>query len=224
MTGSGSPEAAAAQRVRDRIAAACERAGRDPAGVTLVAASKTVAPERIAAAGVTDVGENRVQEMLEKMEALRDPAVRWHFIGALQRNKAAKVAGRVVLIHSVDSVGLGEAIARAAGRAGGVQDVLVEVNLSGERSKAGVEPERLDDLLAALRVPGLAVRGLMTIPAPGTPEDARPAFRRLAELAHDRGLEHRSMGMTNDFEVAIEEGATIVRVGTAIFGERAAAG
>jgi PLP dependent protein len=217
-----SPEAAAAQAVRDRIAAAAERAGRDPSAITLVAASKGIDPDRIRAAGVTDVGENRAQELLAKQAALADAPIRWHFIGALQANKVKAVAGRVALIHSVDDAALGSLIGRRATAEGATQDVLVEVNLSGEPSKAGCSPDGLADLLAGLREsPGLAVRGLMTVPAPGSSE-ARNAFRRLTELREANGLEHCSMGMTGDFEIAISEGATIVRVGTAIFGPRPA--
>lgn len=217
---STTPEAAAARAVRERIAAAAEGAGRDPASVTLVAASKGVEPGRIRAAGVADVGENRAQDLLAKQATLEAEPLRWHFIGALQANKVKAVTGRVVLIHSVDSVALGEAIARRAHAAGSTQDVLVEVNLSGEPAKTGCRPHALADVLAGLReVPGLAVRGLMTVPAPGI-EAARPAFRRLAELRETHGLEHCSMGMSEDFEVAVSEGATIVRVGTAIFGPR----
>ena len=220
---SEAPEAAAARAVRERIARAAGRAGRDPAAITLVAAAKTVTPQRIRAAGVHDVGENRAQELIDARQALWSEPIRWHFIGALQRNKVKLVVGRVALIHSVEDAGLGAAVGRRAAEAGIVQDVLVEVNLSGEASKAGVAPEALGDLLDALAsTEGLAVTGLMTIPAPGDPEDARPAFRRLAELRDTAGLEHCSMGMTGDFEVAVEEGATIVRVGTAIFGPRPA--
>lgn len=221
--GQVSPERRAAAQVRARIALAAGRAGRDPANVVLVAAAKDVAPERILASGVPDVGENRAQEMRAKQEALAAHPIRWHFIGALQRNKVRSVVGRVELIHSVDSAALGRAIAsRSAAVRAGPQRVLIEVNLSGEASKRGVAPEELEAVVAGLRSEaGLDVRGLMTIPAPGEdPEESRPAFRMLRGLRDEVGLEHLSMGMSADFEVAVEEGATIVRVGTAIFGPR----
>jgi hypothetical protein len=224
--------------VRERIAAAARRAGRDPGEVLLVGASKEVPAEAIAAAaalGLTDVGENRVQEMLAKQEALAtDPAsgrLRWHFIGALQRNKAKAVAGRVALVHGVDSPGLARALAARARATGITQDVLLEVNTSGEPAKHGVPLERVE--AAALEVAalaGLRLRGLMTVgPLVGDPEDARPSFVAL-RAARDRaarivpGLAELSMGMSADVEIAVEEGATIVRVGTAIFGPRPGGG
>lgn len=217
---SNAPEAAAARAVRDRIATAAERAGRDPAAITLVAATKGVSPERIRAAGILDVGENRVRDLLAKQAALEDEPIRWHFIGALQTNKVKAVAGRVTLVHSIDSEKLGRAVGRRAADERLTQEVLVEVNVSGEASKAGCTPDTLPDLLAILaEVPGLAVKGLMTIPAPGV-EAARAAFRTLERLRASHGLQHCSMGMSDDFEIAVAEGATIVRVGTAIFGPR----
>ena len=208
-------------------------AGRDPASVTLVAAVKTVDPKTILAAGVQDVGENRVQDLVAKQEALRDADLRWHFIGALQRNKVRKVVGAVELIHSVDSIELLETISRIADDKGVRQRILIEVNLSGEKAKAGCDERALPALLARARESaGVLVSGLMTVPAPrwtsvtgaageGGPEDqARAAFRRLFALSKSEGLPDLSMGMTGDFAIAIEEGATIVRVGTAIFGAR----
>ncbi len=218
-----SPERQAAAAVRARIAQACLRAGRDPDRVTLVAATKTVSARQIVAAGVADAGENRVQELLIKHEALQGLDLRWHFIGTLQRNKARKIAGLVSLIHSVDSVPLAEAINAAAHDAGIVQAVLIQVNVSGEASKAGIAPDNLSGTLDRMRpLRSIHIQGLMTVPAAGDPQDARPAFRNLAALAGDHGLEHLSMGMSHDFEVAVEEGATLVRVGTAIFGQRPA--
>ncbi|GAC1411568.1 MAG: YggS family pyridoxal phosphate-dependent enzyme [Actinomycetota bacterium] len=212
---------AAAERVRARIAEACQRAGRDPGSVTLVAAVKTVDPERILSAGVADVGENRVQDMLAKQEALSDAGLRWHFIGALQRNKVRKVVGNVELIHSVDSIELLQAISRIATERTLAQRILIEVNLSGEPAKAGCDERALAELLARGReCEGVVIAGLMTVPADGPENEVRSTFHRLFELAADANLAELSMGMTGDFEIAIEEGATIVRIGTALFGAR----
>ncbi len=218
--------------VRERIERAARRAGRDPSSVTLVAVSKTVEPARILEAieaGQRDFGENRVQEALDKIPRL--PAVRWHMVGHLQRNKARRVVGRFELIHSVDSLKLVDVLDRLGRERGFVVRALVEVNVGGEASKSGVAPEDLPALLdhAAGRE-GLAIEGLMTVPPwAEDPQDARPFFAALARLRDRESraarpavrLEHLSMGMSHDFEVAIEEGATIVRVGTAIFGPRA---
>ena len=240
MNGTLIPDAALRARVaanladvQRRITAACARAGRDPASVTLVGVTKTVPVPVIRAAleaGLAVLGENRVQEALPKLDEL--PGARWHFIGELQRNKARRVAERFELIHSVDSLRLGEALARIGEELGRPVHALVEVNVGGEATKAGIEPEDLDPLLRGLAGrPGLAIRGLMAVPPPvDDPEDARPCFRRLAELARGAAalglpgvsMDQLSMGMTHDFEVAIEEGATLVRVGTGIFGERTA--
>lgn len=212
-----------------RVERAAERSGRDPADVTVIAVAKTFPADAVAeaiAAGATDIGENRAQELRDKMAALGDRA-RWHFVGHLQTNKVRALAGRVALVHSVDRFGLGEAIARRAAGIGTTQDVLIEVNLGGESSKAGVEPARAAALAAEVdALDDIAVRGLMAIPpsAPD-PEQTRSFFKELAALRDDviegvpsaTGL---SMGMTRDFEVAIEEGATWVRVGEAIFGPR----
>ena len=219
--------------VRARIAAAAESAGRDERDITLVAATKGVEPGRIAEAvslGVADIGENRVQDLGEKQRALEGTKVRWHMIGTLQRNKVAAVVGAVQLIHSLDSLKLAAAIARKAREDGHVQDVLLEVNVAGEASKHGVAPEETAVVARGmLDMEGLRLRGLMTIPAAGYPSAARAAFRTLANL-RDRLADFApdatelSMGMSDDFDVAIEEGATIVRVGTAIFGARAGKG
>ncbi len=230
-------------RVRERIAMAAARAGRSPDAITLVAVTKTHPPALIAealAAGATDLGENRVQEAAAKIPALAgDRAPRWHLIGHLQRNKARLAAELFDLIHSVDSLRLAEALARhvAPGRR---LPVLLQVNVSGEATKEGFDlagglanRPALDALLpeveAILALPSLEVRGLMTIaPISASPEDARPTFAALRELRDDlarrypdAGWAELSMGMTDDFEAAIAEGATIVRVGRAIFGERA---
>ena len=216
-------------RVLDRVAQAARRAGRDPDDVTLVAVSKTWPADVLkdaAGAGVEVFGENRAQELKEKHAVLGD-RVRWHFVGPLQSNKVRHVAGVAELVHSVDRYGLAEAIARRARSLGIVQDVLIEVNTGGEATKHGVEPAgaaRLAEEVAGLD--GIAVKGLMTIPPrTGDPEGARPYFRDLAALgdlvaASIPGARELSMGMSADFEQAIEEGATIVRVGEAIFGPR----
>lgn len=215
--------------VRARIADAARRAGRAPDEVTLVAVAKGQPAASIAeavAAGARDIGENRAQELVAKRGALSDAGIRWHMVGTLQRNKIARVVGAVALIHSVDSAALAEAIGARARSAGVVQEVLLEVNTSGEASKHGVAPS--DALAAAAAVAatdGVALRGFMTIAAPGDPAVARRAFAALREL-RDRAVlavpeaSELSMGMTDDLEEAIEEGATIVRVGTAIFGHR----
>jgi hypothetical protein len=212
--------------VEERIELAATRAGRTRDDVTLVAVSKTHPPELVREAyraGARVFGENYAQELVVKQAALGDLAeARWHFIGRLQRNKAKDVAGRVALIHAVDSVDLGAALGRRAGADGRVQDVLVQVNVAGEDTKAGVAEDELDAVLEALaKTAGIRVAGLMTMPPPVVdPNENRHWFRALAKLAGTRGLRELSMGMSGDFEVAIEEGATIVRVGTAIFGDR----
>ena len=234
--GSNETVATRLERVRERIAAAASRAGRRPEEITLVGASKTVDHGRIAAAiaaGLRDLGENYVQEAQSKLDApeLRGADARWHLIGHLQTNKIKKALEMFYLIHSVDRVALGEAVARRARSQGTVAQVLLQVNVAQKASQFGFaegEVRPAAERLAA--VPGLSLRGLMCIaPEVGQPDEARPYFRRLAEL--HAGLtpllrqaghpwEHLSMGMTNDYPVAIEEGATLVRVGRAIFGER----
>jgi pyridoxal phosphate enzyme (YggS family) len=218
------------QEVRFRIAAACARAGRSPSDVTLVAVTKTVPVERIAelvAAGHRTLGENRVQEALAKIEAL-GPGPEWHLVGHLQRNKARASVGRFALIHSVDDLELAREIDRRASAAGLVQKVLLQINLAEEASKHGAAPSSVISLAEGVAaLPHLDLRGLMIIPPPaGDPEPSRPWFRRLVELrdllADRLGLllPELSMGMTDDFEAAVEEGATLVRVGRALFGER----
>ena len=200
--------------VRDRISAAAARAGRDPATVTLVAAPKTVAPERVAAvvaAGVVDVGENRAQELLTKTAVA---GARWHFLGQLQRNKVAALAPWVALWQSVERRALGEEIARRAPGA----PVLVQVNVGEEAQKGGCAPGDVARLVDDLSGLGLAVEGLMTVPPHH--DDPRRWFAGLREQAEGLGLAELSMGMSEDFEVAIEEGATLVRVGRALFGAR----
>jgi pyridoxal phosphate enzyme (YggS family) len=215
--------AANVRAVRARIARAAERAGRDPATVRLIAVSKTQPPEAVRAAiaaGITDIGENYVQEAQAKRAAVGASAARWHLIGHLQRNKAARAVETFDCVQTVDSAPLGGALSRQAQALGRSLPILIEVHLGGEASKSGVEPEALPALLAALRLPGLAVEGLMTVPPPGAPEQARPHFRALRALAERAGLLQLSMGMSDDYDVAIEEGATMVRVGRAIFGAR----
>jgi len=220
--------------VRARIDAACRRAGRDPARVTLVAVSKTfpVAAIRAAvAAGVTTFGESRIQEALPKMEALADvPGLTWHLVGHLQSNKAVKAVGPFALIHSVDTLALAERLDRLAAERGVVQEVLIEVNVAGEATKHGVAPTEAPELVAAAgRLAHLRVRGLMGMaPYSDDPEAARPHFRRLAALLREIAqnapggvtMDTLSMGMSDDFDVAIEEGATLVRIGTRLFGGR----
>jgi pyridoxal phosphate enzyme (YggS family) len=215
--------AGAVTEVRGRIAEAARRVGREPDAVRLVAATKTVPAERVAEAvalGVTDVGENRAQELLAKADTLAVTApsmqadVCWHFLGRLQRNKVRGLAGRVTWWQSVDSEALGAAIARHAPGA----RVLVEVNLADEPQKGGCAPTDAGRLIDALRESGLRVEGLMTIPPEG--DDPRRWFAALRELGGDLGVHHLSMGMTDDYEIAVEEGATMVRIGRAIFGAR----
>jgi pyridoxal phosphate enzyme (YggS family) len=209
--------------VRTRIARAAARVKRDAAGIVLVAAAKKKSAQLVdaaIAAGVTDIGENYVQEAAAKRSQVRG-AARWHMIGHLQRNKAARAAAVFDTIETVDSLALGEALSRHGESIGRRIDVLVEVNLAGEATKSGVAPAALPVLVGELRgLAGLNVKGLMTMPPAGPPEDSRRYFRQLRELAMELALRELSMGMTADFEVAVEEGATIVRVGRAIFGER----
>jgi len=222
---------AARAAVLGRIAAACRRAGRDPGAVTLVAVSKTVdaAPLRDAvAAGLGLLGENRVQEAVAKAPLV--PGARWHLVGPLQANKARRALEVFEAIESVDSVGLAERIDRLARelRPGARYPVLLQVNVDADPAKAGFDPAELAVSVARIvELEALEVRGLMTIGRLVTdPEAARPTFRRLRELSME--LRHAglrigpelSMGMTDDFEMAVEEGATIVRVGRALFGER----
>ena len=218
------------ERVRERIAAAERRAGRQ-GEVTLIAVSKTHPAETVAAAfrqGLTRFGENRVEEAGPKAEALRDLPVEWHMIGHLQSRKAADVFPWASLVHSVDSVKLAGRLSRAA-PPGGSLSILLQVNVSGEASKEGFAPEEMTaatEMIAAF--PGLRIEGLMTMaPISDNPEDARPVFRNLRQVRDGLARQfphlswrHLSMGMTDDFEVAIEEGATLVRIGRAIFGER----
>ena len=209
--------------VRERVAAAAARAGRDPEEVTLVAVAKLFPAEAVRAvlaAGVADVGENYAQDLERK--AAEVPGVRWHFVGRLQRNKAGVLVAAGALVHSLDSLAGARALGRRAVAAGTTARALVQVEVDDREAAHGVRPAALDGFLAACReVQGLAVQGLMVMPAPAAdPEATRPAFRRAAALAAAAGLPRLSMGMKADLEVAVEEGATLVRVGTALFGPR----
>lgn len=221
----GETIAARLTEVRDRIAAACERSGRSPEEVTLIAVSKgfgAAAVREAAAAGLTDIGENRVQEAADKRPELEGVSgVRWHMIGHLQTNKVKLAAGRFGIIHSVDSVRLAREISR---RYESHVSVLLEVNVAQDAAKFGFAPEEVAAALRQIAVlPHLDARGLMTIaPQTNHPEETRDTFRRLRELRDELALDELSMGMSGDFEVAIEEGATMIRVGTAIFGPRSA--
>lgn len=220
-------------RVRERIDAACRRAGRSPDEVKLVAVSKTVPPERIRLAyeaGLRDFGENRVQEADSKRAALSDLTVTWHLIGHLQTNKAKLARELFHWVHSVDSLRLAQKLHQAAPCEGDRLPVLIEVNLGGEATKSGVGEEEVLPLAEQIAALGtLELRGMMTLPPfAADPGQTRPFFRRLRELARrveSAGLpgvsrQELSMGMSHDFEVGLEEGATLIRVGTAIFGAR----
>lgn len=230
------PEPTIADRltaIRRRIAAAARSAGRDPSSIRLVAVSKTFPIEAIReahAAGQREFGENRVQEALEKIASGGDLEIRWHLLGHLQTNKARKAASAFSTIHSVDSVELLQKIDTAATDAGSTPELLIQVDLADEATKFGVPPADVPQLFdAAVRCRVARVAGVMTLPPiPESPEDARPWFRRLRELRDQwlaagvpaSMLAELSMGMSGDFEVAIEEGSTMVRIGTAIFGSR----
>jgi len=215
---------AALQQVRARIEAACRVAGRPAESVCLVAVSKTHPAEAIRAAyeaGQRDFGESYAQELADKAPALADlPELRWHFLGPLQRNKAKVVAHYACTVHALESFRVASALSVAAHAAARTLSACVQVNVSGEPSKHGVTPSELPALLAEARsLEHLRVAGLMTLPPP-EPDAARAAFRELAALARSHGLAELSMGMSDDLEIAIAEGATHVRVGTAIFGSR----
>jgi PLP dependent protein len=228
----GDTTAAGLAAVRGRIAAACAAAGRDTSAVSLIAVTKTHAPARCQEAvdaGCVDLGENRVEELLAKAPHVE--GARWHLVGRLQRRKVRDVVGRQVLVHSLDRRSLADALSRRAQAAGSVQRVLVQVNVGDDPRKGGCEVDRTLDLVAYARdLPHLTVEGLMTVPPlPAAGEDpneaTRPHFatlRALRDDARSRFAEvvHLSMGMSADLEAAVAEGATMVRVGTAIFGER----
>lgn len=218
--------------VERRVCAACERAGRPREEVTLIAVSKTKPVsmiEELLPGGTRDFGENKVQELCEKYGQL-PKEIRWHLIGHLQRNKVKYVVDKACLIHSVDSLRLAETISEEAVKRQLTVPVLIEVNVAGEESKFGVSPEETEELIREIaKLPGVAVKGLMTIaPFVENPEENRVHFANLKKLCVDIKMKNidnvsmnvLSMGMTGDYEVAIEEGATMIRVGTGIFGER----
>ena len=219
-------------QVRGRIGRAAVRSGRSPGEITLIGVVKSVSVEAIRAAiavGLAHLGENRVQEAEEKIAAIGRESARWHMVGHLQRNKASRALALFDRIHGLDDLELAAALSARAMAVGRVIPVLVQVNVSGEPTKHGVAPEGLERvLMQAARMPGLEVDGLMSIGAPvERPEQSRPAFVRTREL-RDRAerrlgmrLPQLSMGMSADFDVAVEEGSTLVRVGTALFGPRA---
>lgn len=221
------------EEVEEKIAKACERAGRAREEVTMIAVSKTKPVEmlqEIYDEGIRDFGENKVQELTEKYEVMPKD-MKWHMIGHLQRNKVKYIVDKVTLIHSVDSLRLAETISREAEKKGVTVPILIEVNIAGEETKFGLSSKEevisLTEQIAAL--PNLSVKGLMTVAPPvKDPEENRPFFREIRQLSVDItnknidnvSMEILSMGMTNDYTVAIEEGATMVRVGTGIFGAR----
>jgi hypothetical protein len=221
------------EAVHDRVHQAALRARRDPAAIRLIAISKTFGLEHVraaAAAGQADFGENRVQEALQKIEASADVKIRWHLVGHLQSNKARKAAGAFAAIHSIDSLDLLQRLDAAAAEAESHPEILVQVDLAGESTKFGASPDEARAIVrAAAGCAAVRLAGLMVLPPLfDHAEDARPFFARLRALRNelvDEGvpaplLRELSMGMSHDFEVAIEEGATMVRVGTAIFGAR----
>jgi len=212
------------EQVRRRIAQACQRAGRSPEEITIVAVTKGVSPTAIQAAfraGVRHFGENRVQEAQAKREQLLglEPRPTWHFMGHLQTNKVGAALRLFDIIHSVDSLRLAEALSQ---RVQGKIPILLEVNIAGEATKSGFLPNQLEAAFREIgRLPGLEVKGLMTVaPQAASPEEVRPFFREMHQLAEALRLAELSMGMSDDFEVAAEEGATMVRLGRVIFGQR----
>jgi pyridoxal phosphate enzyme (YggS family) len=214
------------EAVRQRITSACQRADRSPDEVTIVAVTKTVEPPAIIAAfksGIRHFGENRVQEAVAKIGQLSElqPRPTWHMVGHLQSNKAKVAVELFDIIHSIDSVKLAGVISRHTRK---VLPILLEVNVSGEASKSGFSVAEVEPALEVIsHLPQLEIKGLMTIaPLVSDAERVRPVFRQLRSLRDSLGLEHLSTGMTDDFEVAIEEGATLIRTGRAIFGEREA--
>ncbi len=213
------------------MASAAQRAGRVVSDIHLLAVSKTFPTDSISSAlecGQKAFGENKVQEAISKIDELEGAGIDWHFIGHLQKNKVKYIPGRFALVHSVDSLELAEKLDQESRRQGCVTNILIQVNVSGEASKSGVAPQALGSLLDKARgFSGISIEGLMAMPPfDPDPEKARPWFRKLRELQGevakdmDFGLRHLSMGMSHDFEVAIEEGATWIRVGTSLFGDR----
>jgi pyridoxal phosphate enzyme (YggS family) len=220
--------AAAIERVRERITLACQRAGRDPSSVQLVSVSKGHPEELIRLAydaGMRVFGENYAQELAEKATRLSDlPEIGWRFIGHLQRNKIKLIERAQATVDTVDSLRLAEAISTRAASRRATVEVLVQVNIGDERQKSGCKPEEVPALVESMRaLPNVTLRGLMTVaPHLEDAEDTRPFFVALRELAQAQGLPELSMGMTHDLDQAVEEGSTMLRIGTAIFGPRPA--
>lgn len=218
--------------IMQRVKAAAEKSGRKSEDIRVVAVTKTVDAERIKNVfeyGLLDMGENRVQELLEKYDKL-DPVCKWHLIGHLQTNKVKYIIDKVEMIHSVDSIELAKEIDTRASRHRRTMDILLQVNVSGEETKFGVSPEQIYDFVNAIScMENISLRGLMTVaPLTQNPQEVRPVFKKLYDIYIDIkrksidnvNMDYLSMGMSNDFEVAIEEGANIVRIGTGIFGKR----
>lgn len=218
------------KEIQERIARVCSRVQRKREEITVLAVTKSFTIDIVREAlaiGIYDIGENFVQELREKRENLQNGKIRWHFIGHLQSNKVKHIAPWIHLIHSVDSMNLAQEISNRANQIGRTIDVLLEVNTTGEDSKYGLSPSEVPTYVKSLtHLSNINIQGLMTIgPLSPDPEESRTSFRTLRSLKDDIArdgisLQHLSMGMTNDFEVAIEEGATIVRIGTALFGKR----
>lgn len=219
------------ENIKKRLASAANRAGRNPSDIGILAVSKTFPANSIREAtqsGHHAFGENKIQEAVDKIEELKGLEIDWHFIGHLQKNKVKYIPGRFALVHSIDSLELAQKLHQESVKHGLVTPILIQVNVSGEVSKSGTPPENLNMILKkAQEFPGISIEGLMTIPPfDPDPENARPWFRQLRELRDDANkalglsLTQLSMGMSQDFDVAIEEGATWIRVGTALFGGR----
>lgn len=216
-----------------RIEVTCKKAGRNPNDITLIAVSKTVESPKVREAleaGIDNLGENRVQELIKKYEDLKDTDIKWHMIGHLQKNKVKYIIDKTVLIHSVDSLSLAEEIDKRAKNRGLVANVLIELNIGEEESKFGIKEENIYDFIKSLEnFENIRVLGLMTVaPFCENPEDVRWVFKKMKDIydkistmnLKNAEIKYLSMGMTNDFEVAIEEGSNMIRIGTAIFGAR----
>ena len=216
-----------------RIEVTCKKAGRNPNDITLIAVSKTVESPKVREAleaGIDNLGENRVQELIKKYEDLKDTDIKWHMIGHLQKNKVKYIIDKTVLIHSVDSLSLAEEIDKRAKNRGLVANVLIELNIGEEESKFGIKEENVYDFIKSLEnFENIRVLGLMTVaPFCENPEDVRWVFKKMKDIydkistmnLKNAEMKYLSMGMTNDFEVAIEEGSNMIRIGTAIFGAR----
>ena len=216
-----------------RIEVTCKKAGRNPNDITLIAVSKTVESPKVREAleaGIDNLGENRVQELIKKYEDLKDTDIKWHMIGHLQKNKVKYIIDKTVLIHSVDSLSLAEEIDKRAKNRGLVANVLIELNIGEEESKFGIKEENIYDFIKSLEnFENIRVLGLMTVaPFCENPEDVRWVFKKMKDIydkistmnLKNAEMKYLSMGMTNDFEVAIEEGSNMIRIGTAIFGAR----